>query len=881
MIALPIFVWWLASSVLGLLALPVAWRVFTRLPDRGLGLARPMGILISGFALWLGGSIGLWPNGLAGSLAGVVVLAAASAWAWRGCGPELRTWLRERLGAIAATEGLFLAAFLIWALVRAFNPDIVATEKPMELAFLNSVLRSPTLPPADPWLSGYAISYYYFGYILLGHLATLTATPGSMAFNLGVALWFGLAVTATYSLLVNLLSARDGKLRLAGGLLGPLFVVITGNLAGFLEVMHSLRLGWRTMADGTLTSRFWPWLDILDLSDPPGGPIGFLPTRYLWWWRASRVVHDASLTGDKIEVIDEFPFFSFLLADNHPHLLALPFVLLAVAFALQVYLMGRRPPQPLLGPRSGVPAFRSAAWMAAVAALGGAAAGAGVQIAAQATAAEIILGSLRWAVMLGVGSLLLIVSAYVVFGRLPVLLSLPEFGFAAIAFGALAFLNTWDLPIYLFLLLVVLAWQARSDSGGQTVRALLATAVTIGVAALLLYLPWFLSFRSQLGGILPNLAYPTRLSQFGVMFATSLLPLVVWLLGGVRHAWRREDTRTVLLLGLGLPLALFAASWILAGLLGAADPTIIDLFLTKVGAGSWREALAGILSRRLTRSWTALFLGAVIALALILLRQFGRSPRRDEANPVDLRPFIAMLVGIAGLLALAPEFVYLQDGFGDRMNTIFKFYFAGWILWGLAAAYAVTELWPRRSSLAGALRTLTLIPVLLGLAYPILATWTITRGFTAEDGPTLDGAAHLARSAADDYAAIQWINAGLPRGVIAEAARSGSSYSGYGRIATHTGLPAVLGWDFHEWQWRGSWTEQGSRVQDLATLYTTRDWNEARAIMDRYEIDYVYVGPLEASTFQPIAVTKFGLFLKKIYDNGAVVIFARPEAPVP
>jgi uncharacterized membrane protein len=240
-----------------------------------------------------------------------------------------------------------------------------------------------------------------------------------------------------------------------------------------------------------------------------------------------------------------------------------------------------------------------------------------------------------------------------------------------------------------------------------------------------------------------------------------------------------------------------------------------------------------------------------------------------------------MLAGIAGLLALAPEFVYLRDGFGDRMNTIFKFYFAGWILWGLAGAYAVTELWPRRSSLAGALRTLALVPVLLGLAYPILATSTITRGFNAEDGPRLDGAAHLARTAPDDYAAIQWINAGLPRGVIAEAARSGSSYSGYGRIATHTGLPAVLGWDFHEWQWRGSWAEQGTRVQDLATLYLTRDWNEARVIMERYNIDYVYVGPLEASTYQPLAVTKFGLFLKKIYDNGAVVIYARPEAPVP
>jgi len=457
--------------------------------------------------------------------------------------------------------------------------------------------------------------------------------------------------------------------------------------------------------------------------------------------------------------------------------------------------------------------------MAAVVALGGAAAGAGVHLAAQEAAAEVILAALRWAMMLGAGSLLVIVFAYVALGQLPILLSLPEFAFAAVAFGALAFLNTWDLPIYLSLLLVVLLWQARAESAAQTLRALVATAVALGVAALLLYLPWFLSFRSQLGGVLPNLAYPTRLSQFSVMFAASLVPLVVWLLGGVRADWRREDTRTLLLLGLGLPLALLAASWILAGLLGAADPTLIDLFLTKVGAASWREALGAIVARRLTRSWTALFLGGLIALAYILLRQLGRSPRRDESNAADARPFVAMLVGIAGLLTLAPEFVYLRDGFGDRMNTIFKFYFAGWILWGLAAAYAVTELWPRRSSLAGALRTLTLLPVLLGLAYPILATWTITRGFAPEYGPTLDGAAHLARSAADDYAAIQWINAGLPRGVIAEAARSGSSYSGYGRIATHTGLPAVLGWDFHEWQWRGSWAEQAraSRIWQRST----------------------------------------------------------------
>ena len=61
----------------------------------------------------------------------------------------------------------------------------------------------------------------------------------------------------------------------------------------------------------------------------------------------------------------------------------------------------------------------------------------------------------------------------------------------------------------------------------------------------------------------------------------------------------------------------------------------------------------------------------------------------------------------------------------------------------------------------------------------------------------------------------------------------------------------------------------------------TRDWFEAQAIMDRYAIDYVYVGPLEASTYRPLALTKFAMFLKEIYRNGEVVIYARPEALVP
>ena len=56
------------------------------------------------------------------------------------------------------------------AYVRALNPNITFTEKPMEFAFLNSVLRTGSQPPGDPWLSGYAISYYHFGYVIMAIL---------------------------------------------------------------------------------------------------------------------------------------------------------------------------------------------------------------------------------------------------------------------------------------------------------------------------------------------------------------------------------------------------------------------------------------------------------------------------------------------------------------------------------------------------------------------------------------------------------------------------------------------------------------------------------------------------------------------------------------
>src|SRR3990172_5246123 len=86
--------WWIASGVLGLAALPAAQRLFSRLPDRGYGLSRSLGILGAGYLFWMGGSLGLLRNDLGGALLGVLGLLGASMAIGRR-GAEARAWVSE------------------------------------------------------------------------------------------------------------------------------------------------------------------------------------------------------------------------------------------------------------------------------------------------------------------------------------------------------------------------------------------------------------------------------------------------------------------------------------------------------------------------------------------------------------------------------------------------------------------------------------------------------------------------------------------------------------------------------------------------------------------------------------------------------------------
>ena len=314
---------WALIEVIGLGAAPLAGVVLARLPGAGLGLGKVLGLLLVTWLIWLGGSSTLIPYGTLSAALWIALVCALGLLAWvRGwegrravARGEPRGWLaRRRWRRLAArvpepdplrtrlfwgAEAVFLVAFAVMALVVSFAPDVWNTEKPMDMAFLNAANRAETFPPHDPWLAGAELNYYYLGQLAMGILVKLTAVAPDHGYNLSLAALFALTAAAVFTIAGTLWGAagRDrGAVR--AGLAAVGLVVVAGNLEG-------ARL---LIADG--------------------GPL-----RDYDWFAASRVFPDT---------ITEFPWFSFLLGDLHAHVLALPFTLLALAFALQVVLAGPR-----------------------------------------------------------------------------------------------------------------------------------------------------------------------------------------------------------------------------------------------------------------------------------------------------------------------------------------------------------------------------------------------------------------------------------------------------------------------------------------------------------------------------------------------------------
>jgi uncharacterized membrane protein len=332
---------------------------------------------------------------------------------------------------------------------------------------------------------------------------------------------------------------------------------------------------------------------------------------------------------------------------------------------------------------------------------------------------------------------------------------------------------------------------------------------------------------------------------------------------------------------LGLPIlllgvAVFAATTTDGGRAMLASRALPD------GATSH---LPFILERWSSQPFTFLFVGLMTALALALLwtaLQRGAAVTREQ-QPL----FFALALAAIGLgLTLTPEIVYLRDNFGWRMNTIFKFYYQAWLLFGLAGAFtiAMTVTTWRGWRIAPALLSSVALVLAAGSTVFIAAgAYSKTQGFSRT--PTFDAAAYLAMISPAEVGAVEWVRANTrPDEIVVEG--KGRSYGAdTNRISTMTGRPTPLGWDGHESQWRGRayGTMAAGRPEALRSIYGGTSPAEVVRILQSLGASYLYVGPTERAQYGLTLAVERALFsqLELVYpvdnpEQGDVRIYRVP-----
>ena len=745
--------------------------------------------------------------------------------------------LRERRGYFLAVEGLALGLFAFFLLIRLANPDlwhpVYGGEKPMDFSYFNAVLKSSTFPPYDPWFAGGYINYYYYGFVLVGMPVKLLGINPTVAYNLILPALFMMIGLGAFSVGSNLFAsaqtgerpaplgepaapawrsdspipARLTRAALWTGLIAVLGLLILGNLG-------TVRMYWRgfqkivvgeeqILGTGPVvqTVRFVEGLgkfvrrEVTVLPYHPGD----------WYWKPSRAIQPES--GNEIT---EFPFFTFLYADLHAHLMALPVTILVIGWALGV-LLGKGC-WGLSGGRGGRRSYRAL--------------------------------SLGLALLLG-----------------------------ALATGMLRPANTWDQYTYLALAAIALFYtqfRAAPDTGGQGwqsgwwrfawLRALLPVIVLVGLA-LLLYRPFDNWFAQGYNSLEPWKGAKTAITSYLVHWGLFLFVIAAWLF---------EET----------------VRWMAETPLSALSRLRKHFEVIGVSAAALLIAILVLF-----------FVGVRIALIAAPLGIWVTVLLFRPGQPAAKRAVLFM-TGTALALTLAVEMVAVKGDIG-RMNTVFKFYYQAWTMLALSAAAGLAWLWPRLRGWAAGWRNgwLAVLGLLVFSAalFPVHAAQakiadrmipTAPRTLdgmqymnhaTYSDGPDAENYRELDLSA--DYRAIRWAQASIPGSPVIVEAHT-PEYRHWGtRFTIYTGLPGVVGWNWHQRQQRtitpDTWVYE--RVEDVGAFYRTTSTAEAVEFLRKYNVQYIILAQLERTWYAGPGLAKFteqeGTLWEKVYEEGETVIY--------
>jgi uncharacterized membrane protein len=312
---------------------------------------------------------------------------------------------------------------------------------------------------------------------------------------------------------------------------------------------------------------------------------------------------------------------------------------------------------------------------------------------------------------------------------------------------------------------------------------------------------------------------------------------------------------------------------------------IFGLFLVPLVLLTWWSAARHPVWLRLTLPLT-LLVGTILGfplLALLPLAMLAGAGALGRAEQ-PARAFTLGVVALGSLICLGTDLVYIRDVFESRMNTVFKFSYQVWVIWGATAGYAVWWLLaraPHRWWLVRVVGTLLVGTLAIGaLVYP----WH-TFGRQLRDATPIGLAGQTPRHREPGgAAALRFLREQVPGdAVILEASGDGpgDSYDpeglGIGGVSASTGLATVLGWPGHQQQWRAgdplAQAEIAPRHAAVAEIYATLDAAAARELLQRYGVSYVYVGVAERVRYSAEALEKFAGLGDVVFSEEQVTIY--------
>ncbi|UCH58908.1 MAG: glycosyltransferase family 39 protein [Anaerolineales bacterium] len=449
--------------------------------------------------------------------------------------------------------------------------------------------------------------------------------------------------------------------------------------------------------------------------------------------------------------------------------------------------------------------------------------------------------------------------------------ALGGFVLGGLAIGALRPTNTWDFYPYLALGSVALLYALTSyyRPGPHLVRALRSVsprtlAWLAGVAAVMaltalahaLFRPYTLWYGLGYGKISLWTGTHTSLAAYFTHWGLFLFLILSWMI------WETRDWLA------STPLSALRKLRPYRGLIQLAVAVIAMLILI-------------LLYLEASIAWLVLPLAA---WAGVLLLRPGLS---------DAKRFVLFLVGTGLVLTLMVEVIVLVGDVG-RMNTVFKFYLQVWTLLAVCAAAALGWLLAALPRWYLGWRAAWQI-VLVGLVfaaslYPLLGATAKVKDRIAEDAPhTLDGMAFMAYASytdtwgpmdlSQDYQAIRWMQENVSGSPVIVEANLRELYRWGSRFSIYTGLPGVVGWEWHQQQQRallpGGWVSD--RIAEIDQFYTTTDPQEAIRFLRKYDVRYIVLGQQERGHYPGPGLAKFpaleGSLWQAVYQDRDTIIY--------